>query len=141
MHGGSRYDLLRLKQVRSSGETLRRLATLTLPTVGRITLRLRGGQEFRHQTAAFEVIVSGKAVPGELTLHERRSNISDRRNGTVERDGSGARYHSRVMGKLVGWLPRQPHRELDARTCAQQRDRDRGARAQRVGQQRSTPHS
>ena len=86
--------------------------TVTLPEVGRVTLRLRGGKEFGRQLAAFAQIVGGQAVQGELVLLEQRVNAGDHRNGTTERDGTGAKYQTRVMAKLVAWLPRPPAREL-----------------------------
>jgi hypothetical protein len=75
--------------------------TVTLPEVGRVMLRLRGGHEFRRQLAAFAQIVSGEAVHGELVLLEQKANGGDHRNGTT-----------RVMCKMVAWLPRQAQREL-----------------------------
>jgi hypothetical protein len=87
--------------------------TVTLPEVGRITLRLRGGQDFRRQLAAFAQIVSGTAIQGELSLYEQRVNSGDHRNGTTERDGGGGKFQTRVMCKMVAWLPRQEAKELD----------------------------
>ncbi len=65
--------------------------TVTLPEVGRVTLRLRGSHEFRRQLSAFAQIVDGEAVQGELVLLEQRVNAGDHRNGTTERDGAGAK--------------------------------------------------
>jgi len=87
--------------------------TATLPEIGSVTLRLRGGHEFRRQLAAFAQIVSGEAVQGELVLLEQRVNGGDHRNGTTERDGGGAKFQTRVMAKMVAWLPRPAARELD----------------------------
>ena len=85
---------------------------VTLPEVGRVTLRLRGGKEFSRQLAAFSQIVTGTAIQGEMCLLEQRVNGSDHRNGTTERDQGGAKYQTRVMCKMVAWLPRAPKREL-----------------------------
>jgi hypothetical protein len=87
--------------------------TVTLPEVGRVTLRLRGGHEFRRQLAAFAQIVDGTAVQGELVLLQQRVNGGDHRNGTTERDGAGVAFQTRIMAKIVAWLPRQAARELD----------------------------
>jgi hypothetical protein len=88
----------------------RPLVTLRLPA-RRVTLRLRGGKEFCRQLAAFRQIVSGEAIRGELSIYRQRANGSDHRNGTESRDESGAKMQTRVMVKLVAWLPRPQQQE------------------------------
>ena len=51
----------------------------------RWTLRLRGGPQFHRQRRAYDQMLSGQAVRGELALYERGENL---------------------MCKLVAWLPR-----------------------------------
>jgi hypothetical protein len=73
----------------------------------KIALRLRGGVEFRRQLAAFDQIAAGEAVPGELALYERRVSMSAGRNGIALNGGAGEqRTMSRIMCKMVAWLPR-----------------------------------
>jgi len=74
-------------------------------------LALRGGPERRRQLAAFAQIVSGAAVQGELALYRRRSSQGAHRSGGSERTpGGGALVPTRLMAKLVAWLP-QPVQE------------------------------
>jgi hypothetical protein len=71
------------------------------------TLRMRGGQQFRRQLAAFARIVSGEAVPGELSLYRQRVSDAAHRPGVEGGEpGGGARVHYRVMAKMVAWFPR-----------------------------------
>lgn len=79
----------------------------------RMTLRLRGGKEFRHQLKAFGQMVAGVAFPCEMAIYRRRVTESDHRPTTTDRKaGGGARIHYRVMCKLTAWLPRE-RRELN----------------------------
>jgi hypothetical protein len=74
----------------------------------RITLRLRGGKEFRREIAGFGQLVSGEAVQGELAIYRRRANKSDHRNGMEGRaPGGGEKIHYRIMAKLVAYFPRR----------------------------------
>lgn len=81
------------------------LVDLALPG-GRVTLRLRGGAEYRRQLRAFGKIVSGEAVKGELAVYEQRVSESSNRNGIKEKQGGENRTVSRIMIKMVAWLPR-----------------------------------
>lgn len=82
---------------------------ISVPLAGtRWILRLRGGHEFRRQLAAFNAILEGRAVQGELALIGQRVTMSDHRNGVEAREpGGGDRKGLRVMAKLVAWLPRE----------------------------------
>jgi hypothetical protein len=74
----------------------------------RFTLRLRGGHDYRRQLSAFRKIVNGEAVQGELALYRVRANGGDHRNGDIEKTaGGGQDVHTRIMAKLVAWLPRE----------------------------------
>jgi len=88
----------------------------------RVALRLRGGVEYRRQLAAFSEIVSGAAVPTELTLYRQRVTGSDHRPGVVagapgpaggRAPGGSERVYYRVMAKLVAWLPRRMAKKVD----------------------------
>lgn len=86
-----------------------RKAPLITANVGgyKLTLRLRGGAEFRRQLAAFEQMVSGEAITGELALYERRVSQGAHRNGIDVNGSEGEqRAMSRIMCKMVAWLPR-----------------------------------
>jgi hypothetical protein len=74
----------------------------------RVRLRLRSGVEFRRQLAAFDKIVSGDAVKGELALYSRSVSSSSKRNGISSNEAKDGKTMSRVMAKLVAWLPRTP---------------------------------
>jgi len=78
----------------------------------RWTLRLRGGQQFRRQLQSHRLLCQGAAVAAELSLYEQRANGGDHRNGTQGRDSGGQRKYSRLMCKMVLWLPRSPQRDL-----------------------------
>jgi len=79
----------------------------------RLKLRLRGGHEFRRQLTAFWQLIEGQAVASELSLYEQRANGSDHRNGTAGKDSGGAKAFSRLMCKLVLWLPRGPKADAE----------------------------
>lgn len=64
----------------------------------RITLRLRGGHEFKRQSKGYGQIVDGLAMQGELALYEVSGQKSDHRNG-----GKG---HTRLMCKMIAWVPK-----------------------------------
>ena len=88
-------------------ERLANVPLVALPFVGnegRITLRLRGGAEYRRQLAAFRKIVSGEAIQGELAIYRVRASEPDGRNG--DRSNEAARPVWRVLAKLVAWFPR-----------------------------------
>lgn len=56
-------------------------------------------------------IIDGRAVPAELSLYEQRANSADHRPGLTGRDGADQKFSTRLMCKMVVWLPR------DARTA------------------------
>lgn len=71
----------------------------------RWTLRLAGGAERFRQLRAFAKIVSGAAVQGELALYRQRTFGGG--NGGRESNGAaGQQFRTRIMCKLVAWLPR-----------------------------------
>lgn len=70
-------------------------------------LRLRGGPEFRRQLIGHRALADGRAVGAELALYEQRTGTNDHRPGLSGRDAGGQRSASRLMCKLVAWLPRE----------------------------------
>jgi hypothetical protein len=62
----------------------------------RFRLRLKGGPQFHRQRAAFDQMVSGDAVRGELALYQQRGGP--------------------LACKMVAWLPREP-KSTDAQRC------------------------
>ena len=88
----------------------RPLVTVKLP-MGQFVLRLRGGNEFRRQLTAFRQIVDGRAVQGELALYRQRVNSGDHRSGSQERDEGGQKFATRIMCKMVAWLPRESQKQ------------------------------
>jgi len=73
----------------------------------RWSLRLRGGAEFRRQLKVWRQIKDGEALQGELALIGQLVTDSDHRNGIVQRDaGGGPRKTTRIMAKMVAWVPR-----------------------------------
>ena len=79
----------------------------------RWTLRLRGGQEYRRQLAAFAQMVAGVAMTGEMALYRQRANATDHRNGVADRDSGDQKVRYRIMCKMVAWLPRKPASKRD----------------------------
>lgn len=75
-------------------------------------LQLRGGPERRRQLKAFAQIADGTAISGELAIYRQRSSLGAHRATMTDRNGSGggAKFQSRVMLKLVAWLPREAQR-------------------------------
>lgn len=71
-------------------------------------LRLRGGPDFKRLAAQFGQIVSGEAVKCEMQIYRQQVNPSAHRPGVVshENNGGGEKATSRVMAKLVAWIPR-----------------------------------
>ncbi len=86
------------------------LVTVSLP-LGKFTLRLRGGHDFRRQLKAFGECVAGSAVAGELAMIRQRANAGDHRNGGAARYAGGAKFATRLMCKMCMWLPREAARE------------------------------
>jgi hypothetical protein len=88
------------------------------------TLRLRSGRERWRQLAAFAQLVSGEAVQGELALYRVRASQGAHRSAGHERaPGGGADFRTRLIVKLVAWLPREQrngakpkHGTLEVRT-------------------------
>jgi hypothetical protein len=72
---------------------------LTSETTDRVTVRLRGGADYRRQRAALEKCIDGAAIPVEATLYRIDSHQGDHRNGVTRT--------SRVMLKIAAWLPRR----------------------------------
>lgn len=73
----------------------------------RWTLRLRGGPHFRRQTESLAQIISGEAIPGELSIFRKKASRSDHRSGLIDRDAGGGRSHFRLIAKFVAHLPRK----------------------------------
>ena len=69
---------------------------------GRVTVRLRGGPNYRRQLLGLRKIMRGEAVQGELAIYRVNANHADHRNG----DTKG----TRVMAKMVAWLPKDEAR-------------------------------
>lgn len=65
---------------------------------GRITVRLRGGREYRRQIAGLRAIMDGDGVQAELAIYRASVSLSDNRIGDTPT--------TRVMAKMVAWLPR-----------------------------------
>jgi hypothetical protein len=65
-------------------------------------LRLKRGQQFRRQMAAFRQIATGEAIAGEVAIYER--------NG--------------IMVKMAAWLPRDEHKEARAGVLVVKTGRD-----------------
>ncbi|MHA1565282.1 MAG: hypothetical protein ACTSX7_08235, partial [Alphaproteobacteria bacterium] len=77
-------------------------------------LQLRRGKGFRCQYAAFRKLMSGEALGTELALYRVRANGGDGRTGMAEKaPGGGSKVYTRVMAKIVCWLPRREHAELN----------------------------
>lgn len=71
-------------------------------------LRLRGGHEMKRQLGSFSKLVSGEAVKGELALYRVGSSQGAHRSGGKEKSaGGGSASRTRLMCKLVAWLPRE----------------------------------
>jgi len=73
----------------------------------RWSLRLRGGPGFRRQRRALEQLIAGEAMKGEATLYEAGSTPGDHRPDSSRR--------SRLMVKVVLWLPRGEARQASGR--------------------------
>lgn len=71
-------------------------------------LQLRRGKGFRRQYAAFQKLMTGEALGTELALYRVRANSGDHRNGIAEKQpGGGQTVSTRVMCKIVMWLPKK----------------------------------
>ena len=81
---------------------------IDVPLVGgKYTLMLRRGKHFHQQMSDFQLIVTGKAVQGEVQLYRQRASSGDHRSGIEDRTpGGGARINYRVMARLTAWLPK-----------------------------------
>ena len=74
----------------------------------RRTLRLRGGPDFRRQLRAVQRLIDGEAIAGELALYEVPVSANANRAGGEERAAGGGRRHAtRIMAKMVLWLPKE----------------------------------
>lgn len=69
-------------------------------------LRLQGGKPFYRMRKAFDQIVSGEAIPAEMAVYRKRAHASHRPGMTV-RDSGGDRVTTRLMVKLVAWIPKE----------------------------------
>lgn len=88
----------------------------------RMSLRLRGGAEFRRQLALFAQLVdgSGRLCEGAF-MRQPVSENANRPSIQVRAPGGGGKQHHRIMAKLVGWFPRQERQAsglIIARTTA-----------------------
>jgi hypothetical protein len=102
---------------------------------GRYILKLKRGNHFRWQLAAFDMIVKGKAVKGELQIYRQRANSGDHRSGIEDRQaGGGARIHYRVMARLTAWLPRVQNSQTRQGTLLVHTDQDAFCVAEIEGQ-------
>lgn len=73
----------------------------------RRTLRLRGGWDYRRQLKAVRLLLAGEATQGELALYRAKVSANSNRAGFETRaPGGGVRQTTRVMAKLVMWLPK-----------------------------------
>ena len=97
--------------VRSTDWRCERDGEITLVNVRlagrRWKLRLRGGYQFRRQHTSVVQLLNGEAVGAELALYEQRVNGGDHRPSGSERDRGGQQYATRLMCKMVMWLPRK----------------------------------
>ncbi len=103
--------------------------TMKVPAVSvtfggrRWLLRLRGGHERARQLGQFAKLVSGAAIKGELALYpQRSSNGAHRSTGAAKKAGGGQATRTRLMCKLVAWLPRETYEKnrtgtLEVRTA------------------------
>src|SRR3990167_5817985 len=72
-------------------------------------MRLRGGHEMSRQLKAFAQMASGEALRGELAVYRQRSFGSHRRTASEKSPGGGATVKTRIMVKLVAYLPITKH--------------------------------
>ena len=81
---------------------------IDVPLCGeKYTLMLRRGKHFHQQISDFKLIVTGKAVQGEVQRYRQRASSGDHRSGIEDRNpGGGARVNYRVMARLTAWLPK-----------------------------------
>lgn len=71
------------------------------------TLRLRSGKHFSRQVRSFALLVSKKAVQGELAISRRRASYGDHRAGIENREpGGGNRAPFRIIANMAAWFPR-----------------------------------
>jgi len=74
----------------------------------RFALRLRGGHNYARALAALRHVVSGAGKIAEVVFLEQDAQASDHRAGAERRDPGGApRRATRIMAKIVLWLPVQ----------------------------------
>lgn len=70
-------------------------------------LRLRRGRDFGRQLSVFRKMVADEALPCEAQILERPGTAASR-NGYGDRDpGGGPVRYSKVVAKLVAWVPRE----------------------------------
>ena len=63
--------------------------------------------EFQRQLRVVHQLLAGEAIKAELALYEKRSNSGDHRPQSTGRDGGGQKSASRLMCKMMMWLPRK----------------------------------
>lgn len=97
--------------IRSQGWKCEKDGEITIVNVRlggrRRKLRLRGGHQFRRQLSTVHQLLDGKAIRSEMSLYWRRSNGNDHRPKGKGRDSGGQKCASRLMCKMVMWLPRK----------------------------------
>jgi hypothetical protein len=65
-------------------------------------LRLKGGPRYRRQLTAYEQIIAGEAIAGELALYRRRAHEGP----IMARPNGNQRAPYAVACKIFAWLPR-----------------------------------
>lgn len=81
---------------------------VSVPIAGeRHVLRLRGGHNFRRQLSGLRQITTGEAIQAELALYQVSGSSGDHRPRLEGREpGGGTRALSKLLCKIVAWLPR-----------------------------------
>lgn len=76
-----------------------RLLTSFLLGESRVTVRLRGGQNYRRQLMGLRAMMNGEAQQCELSIYRRNASPSDHRNGDTP--------STRVFAKFVARFPKK----------------------------------
>lgn len=92
-----------------------RVPAVSVPFGGqRWELQLRGGPEVSRQLRAFRQLVNGQAIKGELALYRQRSSEGAHRStGRAKAPGGGNEVRTRLMCKLVAWVPVEGRRRRE----------------------------
>jgi hypothetical protein len=89
------------------GQTMRTPAITAQIGGRRWTIHLRGGPQRWRQLASFAQIVSGEAIKGQLDIYRVAAGTGSHRRTIREKmPGGGQTKRSRIMVKLVAYLPR-----------------------------------